>query len=82
MSAPSFHFEPNEAAMLDAKTEREIVIVGAGPTGLASAVELNRRGLDPLIIDQQEAGANTSRACVVSCLVRISPVLIDRCLSR
>ncbi len=46
-------------------TDVEILIVGAGPTGLALAAELARRGIDPLIIDRQPAGANTSRACVV-----------------
>jgi 2-polyprenyl-6-methoxyphenol hydroxylase-like FAD-dependent oxidoreductase len=47
------------------KTETEVLIVGAGPTGLALAAELTRRGIDPVIIDRQAAGANTSRACVV-----------------
>lgn len=47
------------------KTETEILIVGAGPTGLALAAELIRRGIDPVIIDRQAAGTNTSRACVV-----------------
>ncbi|HUI95954.1 MAG TPA: FAD-dependent monooxygenase [Xanthobacteraceae bacterium] len=46
-------------------TETEILIAGAGPSGLALAAELRRRGKDPLIIDRQGAGANTSRACVV-----------------
>lgn len=43
----------------------DVLIVGAGPTGLALAAELRREGIDPVIIDQQVAGANTSRACVV-----------------
>jgi 2-polyprenyl-6-methoxyphenol hydroxylase-like FAD-dependent oxidoreductase len=47
------------------KTDTEVLIVGAGPTGLALAAELTRRGIDPVVIDQQAAGANTSRACVV-----------------
>jgi 2-polyprenyl-6-methoxyphenol hydroxylase-like FAD-dependent oxidoreductase len=50
-------------ATLPATTDA--LIVGAGPTGLALAAELRRRGLAPLIIDRQPAGANTSRACVV-----------------
>ena len=33
--------------------------------GLALAGELKRRGVDAMIIDQQQSGANTSRACVV-----------------
>jgi 2-polyprenyl-6-methoxyphenol hydroxylase-like FAD-dependent oxidoreductase len=47
------------------KTDTDILIVGAGPTGLALAAELRRQKADPLIIDRQIAGANTSRACVV-----------------
>jgi 2-polyprenyl-6-methoxyphenol hydroxylase-like FAD-dependent oxidoreductase len=42
-----------------------VVIVGAGPTGLALAAELRRLGVDPVIVDRQAAGANTSRAAVV-----------------
>src|SRR6516225_3897114 len=51
--------------MLDVRAENKILIVGAGPSGLALAAELKRRGVDAVIIDQQSAGANTSRACVV-----------------
>lgn len=51
--------------MPDVKADSQILIVGAGPSGLALAGELKRRGLDAVIIDQQPAGANTSRACVV-----------------
>ncbi len=51
--------------MQGTKTDTEVLIVGAGPTGLALAAELRRRGTEPLIIDRQAAGANTSRACVV-----------------
>jgi 2-polyprenyl-6-methoxyphenol hydroxylase-like FAD-dependent oxidoreductase len=54
-----------ETAMQTLPTDTEILIVGAGPTGLALAAELTRRGKNPLIIDRQAAGANTSRACVV-----------------
>ena len=43
----------------------EILIVGAGPVGLALASELSRRRVPHFIVDQLAAGANTSRACVV-----------------
>ena len=43
----------------------DVLIVGAGPSGLTLAAELRRRGVDPTIIDQQAVGATTSRACVV-----------------
>jgi hypothetical protein len=43
----------------------DVLIVGAGPTGLTLAVALATRGLQSLVIDRQAAGANTSRAAVV-----------------
>ena len=42
-----------------------IVIVGAGPSGLALAAELYRLGAEPLLFDQQAEGENTSRAAVI-----------------
>ena len=42
-----------------------ILVVGAGPSGLALAAELRRRSRDVLVIDRQPAGANTSRAAVI-----------------
>ena len=51
--------------MILPKTNSDVLIVGAGPSGLALAAELRRQGVDCLIIDRQPAGANTSRACVV-----------------
>lgn len=47
------------------KKEHEVVIVGAGPTGLALGAELKRLEISSLILDRLEAGANTSRAAVV-----------------
>ena len=43
----------------------DVVIVGAGPTGLALAAELHRLGVSPVLLDAQRTGENTSRACVV-----------------
>ncbi|MDQ2092837.1 FAD-dependent oxidoreductase [Rhodalgimonas zhirmunskyi] len=39
-----------------------ILIVGAGPTGLTAAVELSRRGLIPQIIEQRPSPSGLSRA--------------------
>lgn len=44
----------------------DVLIVGAGPTGLAAAVALRSRGVSVTIVDSQTAGANTSRAAVVN----------------
>ena len=50
--------------MMD-EAQHTIVIVGAGPTGLALGAELKRLGIPSLILDRLPAGANTSRAAVV-----------------
>ncbi len=49
--------------MLPAQTD--ILIVGAGPTGLALAATLQKAGVDHLLIDALEEGQNTSRAAVI-----------------
>lgn len=35
------------------KTEHDILIVGAGPAGMAAAVQLRELGLSPLVVDEQ-----------------------------
>lgn len=39
-----------------------ILVVGAGPTGLTTAVELARRGIVPDVVEKEQAGSNLSRA--------------------
>lgn len=43
----------------------DILIVGAGPTGLALATTLKRAGIDCIIVDRLNTGQNTSRAAVI-----------------
>ena len=45
--------------------DADVLVVGAGPTGLTAAVSLALRGIKVTVIDAQEAGSNTSRAAVV-----------------
>jgi 2-polyprenyl-6-methoxyphenol hydroxylase-like FAD-dependent oxidoreductase len=47
------------------KRDIEVLIVGAGPTGLALAAALVARGVRALVVERAAAGANTSRAAVV-----------------
>jgi len=47
------------------REQTDVLIVGAGPTGLALAVALQQAGIDHLVIDKLEQGHNTSRAAVV-----------------
>src|SRR5262249_17279973 len=50
---------------LEAQMETEVLIVGAGPTGLMLANQLARRGVRPLIIDRHSGPAQRSRAMAV-----------------
>jgi 2-polyprenyl-6-methoxyphenol hydroxylase-like FAD-dependent oxidoreductase len=43
----------------------DVLIVGAGPTGLTLATALAARGIQATVVDRQAAGDNTSRAAVV-----------------
>lgn len=45
--------------------QTKVLIVGAGPTGLALAITLQQAGVDHLLVDRLEAGLNTSRAAVI-----------------
>ena len=45
---------------------KQILIVGAGPVGLAAAIEIKRRGGNPRIIDSDSAANPNSRALVVN----------------
>jgi 2-polyprenyl-6-methoxyphenol hydroxylase-like FAD-dependent oxidoreductase len=46
-------------------TETDVLIVGAGPTGLSLAIVLQQAGIAHLLIDKLAAGQNTSRAAVI-----------------
>ena len=47
------------------RLETDVLIVGAGPTGLALATVLSQAGIRPIIVDRLEAAQNTSRAAVI-----------------
>jgi len=40
-------------------TQRPVVVIGAGPAGLASAAELRRRGVPVIVLERAEAVAAT-----------------------
>jgi 2-polyprenyl-6-methoxyphenol hydroxylase-like FAD-dependent oxidoreductase len=47
------------------RLDADVLIAGAGPTGLALATMLMRSGIAPVIVDKLATGQNTSRAVVV-----------------
>ncbi len=46
-------------------TDTDVLIVGAGPTGLTAAIVLTQHGHQVTVVDGQAEGANTSRAAVI-----------------
>jgi 2-polyprenyl-6-methoxyphenol hydroxylase-like FAD-dependent oxidoreductase len=60
--------------------DTDVLVVGAGPTGLTLAASLLRRGADIIVVDRLTAGANTSRAAAVN--ARTLEVLDDIDVSR
>lgn len=58
----------------------DVLVVGAGPTGLTLAASLIARGIDATVVDQLPSGANTSRAAAVN--ARSLEVLEDLDVSR
>jgi 2-polyprenyl-6-methoxyphenol hydroxylase-like FAD-dependent oxidoreductase len=46
--------------------DTDVLVVGAGPSGLTLAASLIKKGVATTVVDRQPAGANTSRAAVVN----------------
>lgn len=46
--------------------DTDVLVVGAGPTGLTLAASLIERGIATVIVDGQAAGAHTSRAAAIN----------------
>jgi 2-polyprenyl-6-methoxyphenol hydroxylase-like FAD-dependent oxidoreductase len=51
--------------MSEVPARTDVLVVGAGPVGLAVAASLAGHGHDVTVVDRQATGANTSRAAVV-----------------
>jgi 2-polyprenyl-6-methoxyphenol hydroxylase-like FAD-dependent oxidoreductase len=60
--------------------DTDVLIIGAGPSGLTLAASLVKKGIGTTVVDRQAAGANTSRAAVVN--ARTLEVLEDLDVAR
>jgi putative polyketide hydroxylase len=47
-------------------SDRQVVVVGAGPAGLVSAITLAMYGIDVLVVEKRVATSELSRALVIS----------------
>jgi 2-polyprenyl-6-methoxyphenol hydroxylase-like FAD-dependent oxidoreductase len=52
--------------MTQAQNDCEVLVIGAGPTGLMAALLLQSSGIQVRIVDKAERGAQESRAGVVT----------------
>lgn len=57
--------QPHRMHASPERSRTEVLIVGAGPTGLTLGAALAARGIDAILVDRQPQGSNTSRAAVV-----------------
>ena len=46
--------------------DTDVLVIGAGPTGLTLAASLLTQGIDVVVVDKLPSGANTSRAAAVN----------------
>ena len=60
--------------------DTDVLVIGAGPTGLTLAASLVKQGVATTVVDRQAAGANTSRAAAVN--ARTLEVLDDLDVAR
>lgn len=54
-------FRGSNHAPLDPDTEADVIVIGAGPAGLATAASLVRRGHSPVVLDQAREVASSWR---------------------
>lgn len=71
---PTFEFTP--PAELDGKVQRhKVAVIGAGPVGLAAALDLARRGISSVVVDDDNSVSIGSRAI---CWSKRSLEILDR----
>jgi len=58
--------------------QTQLLVVGAGPVGLTTAIALVKAGIEVTVVDAAEAGKNGSRAAVIQAnALEVCPVLAE-----
>ena len=72
---PTFPYRAPHDLMVDAPQRRPLVIIGAGPVGLAAAIDARLQGLEVILFDQDDSVSIGSRAV---CYAKRSLEILDR----
>lgn len=72
---PKFTYRPPTDLMAGAPQRRPLVVIGAGPVGLAAAIDARLHGLDVLLFDEEDSVSFGSRAV---CYAKRSLEILDR----
>ncbi len=72
---PKFAYRPPVDLMAAAPQRRPLVVIGAGPVGLAAAIDARLQGLDVLLFDEEDSVSFGSRAV---CYAKRSLEILDR----
>jgi 3-(3-hydroxy-phenyl)propionate hydroxylase len=72
---PTFPYQPPADLMQGAPQRRPLVIIGAGPVGLAAAIDARLQGLDVLLFDEDDSVSIGSRAV---CYAKRALEILDR----
>ncbi|MDP2261895.1 MAG: FAD-dependent oxidoreductase [Hydrogenophaga sp.] len=72
---PTFPYQPPADLMQGAPQRRPLVIIGAGPVGLAAAIDARLQGLEVLLFDEDDSVSFGSRAV---CYAKRALEILDR----
>ena len=72
---PTFPYQPPHDLMRSAPQRKPLVIIGAGPVGLAAAIDARLHGLDVLLLDEDDSVSFGSRAV---CYAKRALEILDR----
>ncbi len=72
---PKFAYRAPSDLMAGAPQRKPLVVIGAGPVGLAAAIDARLQGLDVLLFDEEDSVSFGSRAV---CYAKRSLEILDR----
>ena len=64
---PKFTYKSVADLLTQTPQHKPLVIVGAGPVGLAAAIDARFKGLDVLLLDEDDSVSFGSRAVAANC---------------